>query len=195
MTAVAVSMRDLRIEDPIKFRRRYEAWYANYFDYDWWDCVVDNFKEEMGPLGLSVDDVYFSLAYCQSDYASIKGRLDLHKWLTTAGYGESHLALTLDAKEYGAYWKVTTSGRGYSSDLNYINYEPGNTYPTGVFSDLPQDAWDELVREQYESEDWDKLAAEWVREQCRDLYSRLRDEYEYPSSEESFIGWSESNEI
>ena len=189
-----MSLRDMQIKNPKEFARRYQEWVANAFEYDWWDSVEADFKEDMTPLGLYVDTINFSLGYCQSDFASVTGTLDMHKWMQMVGYGESHLALTTDAKEYGAYWRCcqTHHGRAYSADLRY---EPGNTRPSGIFSDLPQEAWDELVLEQFESEDWDRLATEWVRERCEELYRRLCAEYEYLTSEEQFIEQGEECEI
>lgn len=189
-----MSLRDMQIKNPKEFARRYNDWVANSFEYDWWDSVEADFKEDMKPLGLDVSSIHFCLSYGQGDYASVTGTLDMHRWMQAAGYGESHLALTTDAKEYGAYWRCcqTHHGRAYSADLRY---EPGNTRPSGIFSDLPQEAWDELVLEQFESEDWDRLATEWVRERCEELYRLLRDEYEYLTSEEQFIEQGEECEI
>lgn len=192
---VTMSLQDMRTKDPKEFQRRYYEWASAGCDhYDWWESTEEFFREDMAPLGLTVDKIHFSLSYGQGDYASVDGTLDMHLWMQAAGYGESHLALCLDAKEYAGYWRVSASHRGMVSVAD-IRYEPGNTRPSGIFSDLPQDAWDALVLEQYESEDWDKLATEWVRERCEELYRLLRDEYEYLTSEEAFIEWSKDNEI
>ena len=189
-----MSLRDMQTKNPKEFQRRYNKWLETQCLHDWWDTVDADFKEDVKPLGLYVDTIHFSLGYCQGDYASVTGTLDMHKWLQMAGYGESHLALTTDAKEYGAYWRCsqTHHGRAYVDDLRY---ESGNTRPSGIFSDLPQQAWDELVLEQYESEDWDRLATYWLREQCDTLYRRLREEHEYLTSEEQFIEHGEECEV
>ena len=188
-----MTLRELRTADPKAFQRKYEKWHEHALDSEWWDSVYEVFTEDMEPLGLRVDKIFFSLAYSQGAYAAVTGRLDMHKWMLAAGYGESHLALCLDAKEYGGYWSV--SSRSSNIALGDANYEPGNTYPAGIFSELPQGAWDELVRVQYESEDWGALATAWVRAKCEELYRMLRDEYEYLTSEDSFIEWSEANEV
>jgi len=44
-----------------------------------------------------------------------------------------------------------------------------------------------VVREQYEAIDLEKELDDWVRDQCRDLYRTLQEEYEDLTSEAQFI--------
>jgi len=64
-----------------------------------------------------------------------------------------------------------------------------------VFQNLEQDAWDELIEEQYYAASLEDELQSYVDEVCKDLYSRLRDEYEHLTSEESFIESCECNDI
>jgi hypothetical protein len=185
-----MTLREMRTADPREFQRRYEAWYTNHLDYDWWDCALADFRERMAPLGFDVENIHFSLGYCQSDYAVATGRLNTATWMRSTPYAETHLPLLLDFEEYGAYLKVSSNSGVQCS----LDYEPGNTSPTGVFADLPHAAWDELVSTQFAAEDWEELATEWVKEQCSELYDQLQEEYEYLTSEDEFIEWSEAND-
>lgn len=189
-----LTAKELKERSPSQFEREYWEWVSNSFSYDWWDGVYDCFVADCEPMGITVDPgrIYFSLSYSQGDYASFEGCIDLGKWMDHQGYSEKYLALRLDAEEFGAYGHIRGQQNGTYVDLDYY---PGQTSPTGVFSDLPQEAWDELVEEQFKAEEWDDHMSEQVRSLADDLYRRLQQEYEYLSSEEQFIESCECNDV
>ena len=189
-----LTAKELKERFPSQFEREYWRWVRDGFHYDWWDAEYDCFVADCEPMGITVDPerIYFSLSYSQGDYASFEGRIDMAKWMDHQGYSEKYLALRLDAEEFGAYGYIRARQNGTYVDLDYY---PGQTSPTGVFSDLPQEAWDELVEEQIKAEDWEEHMSEQVRSLADDLYRRLQEEYEYLSSEEQFIESCECNDV
>jgi hypothetical protein len=182
-----MTLAELRTAEPREFEKRYWKWVEHQCQYKWWTEVYERFVEEVKAEGFEMDIARtgFSLSYSQGDHAAIAGTLDMVAFMRSAGYEETHLALVLEMQEWGAYAKVGATHRGgVSVDIRYY---PGNTTPTGVFADLPQEAWEELTAEQWEAEDWDKLVREWVKGKNQELYQQLDNEYEYLTSEEQFI--------
>jgi hypothetical protein len=185
-----MDINELRGKHPDLFDREYQKWAAHDMGYDWWDGVYDQLRLECEPKGVHIDleRTYFQLSYSQGDHAEIGGFIDFAAWMEANGYDKQYQPLYLDAKEYGANMTI---GRRWVS----MDYAPGDTYPQGVFSDLPEDAWDELVEEQYKAEDWENLLDETVKDLNHDLYKRLVEEYEYLTSEESFVEYCIANDV
>jgi hypothetical protein len=197
MATIQVDVRRLQAEFPKEFERAYWEWAEAELNYDWWDCVVDGFIEDMKAKGVRIayssgkpptPNVYFSLSYSQGDYASFEGTVTLHEWFAAVGMAETYPMLAASLKEYGAWARISSHNRGgaYVSD---IDYAPDDTAPPkdSMFSDTDPEIWEEVVLAQYEAAGIEKALDDWVQEQCQDLYIALRDEYEYLSSEEQFI--------
>lgn len=197
MATIQVDVRRLQDEFPTEFERAYQKWVEAELYYDWWDCVVDGFIEDMKAKGVHIGYrsgkhttpcVYFSLGYCQGDYASFEGSVTLHEWFAAVGLAETYPMLAASLKEYGAWARISSHNRGWAYVAD-IDYEPDDTAPPkdGMFSDMDPEIWEEVVREQYEAIDLEKELNDWVRDQCQDLYRTLQEEYEYLTSEEQFI--------
>jgi hypothetical protein len=108
-------------------------------------------------------------------------------------YIERYLALYLACKQDGSYMTLRTNNRGFYMHTNIVDhlYE---TAPEGVFSMLDEDAWTELVIDQ-----WDRAGLEdEMKSTCerfmQDMYDKLRDEYENLTSEDAFIESCEFND-
>lgn len=187
-----MNVNQLKETDPRRFEKEYQKWMSNALDYEWWDFVYEQFQEDCQAHGFDVDlnRTYFSLGYCQSDHASFEAVIDFSAWMTKHGYDQKYLALWLDVQEYG---DNVASYRGNRAWVNF-DYRPGYCNPSGVFSDLPVEAWDALCEEQWAAEDWEKLLLETCRELEDDLYRRLRDEYEHLTSEDAFVDSCMANE-
>ena len=180
-----MSLVEMRTTNPKEFQRRYSEWAQSQLEYEWWDGVEEGLKSDLAPLGFDVSSLYFAISYSQSDYAALIGSIRLADWARAQGYDDRYLALILDWDSYGAC--ATVRNRTRSGALISIDYDPGNCTPSGVFKDLPQDAWDELVCEQWDAEDWEELVGEWVKGRNAAAYRQLVEEYEYLTSEEQFI--------
>lgn len=49
-------------------------------NYNWWDGVFDNFREQFKEIGIDNADFEFSLSYAQGDYAKLtEGEIDMEK--------------------------------------------------------------------------------------------------------------------
>jgi coenzyme F420-reducing hydrogenase alpha subunit len=77
---------------------------------------------------------------------------------------------------------------------NYCMY--GNqTAPSGVFANLDQLAWEELIDEQEREADLATAVVEFCKELAAELYKDLEAEYEHLTSKESFIESCDCNEV
>ena len=185
-----LTAKELKERDPQRFESEYWKWSENAAHDDWWEGVYEGFQLDNDPKGVHIDlsKTYFSLGYCQSDHAQIGGYIDFAEWMQAHGYDTKYLALYLDAKDYGANADI---GRSWVS----LEYIPGNVAPRGVFSDLPEEAWDEMVTEQRDAEDWEDLMYETVKDLNNELYTQLVQEYEYLTSEDMFVEDCEANDV
>jgi hypothetical protein len=177
----------------------YLKWTEYAVDYDWWDYMEERLKENTAIDGVRVERIEFRLSYSQGDYATFTGSIDVAMWMEANTYGgqtyaERFPALYLAAQDYGDDAKVTT-WRECNARINYDGQLVGNTYPSGIFSALEQDAWDELVEEQYDSAGLEQALQDYVDDISQELYTDLRDEYEHLTSEESFIESCECNDV
>ena len=190
-----VTVKELQAHHPKRFQKEYSKWAEYAPDHDWWEYVEEGFKEDVRPFGVTIgpNDMHFSLGYSQSDYAAFTGRIDIADYMQAKGWDVEYPALYLAVKDCGDY--ATVSDRRSSARVNYNGACIGNTYPAGVFKNLEQDAWDELIEEQYYAAGLEDELQSYVDEVCNDLYKRLRDEYEHLTSEEAFIESCECNEI
>lgn len=201
MTTVDIDT--LKRDYPSEFQREYETWVQSAFCYEWWDCVYYDFVEDMAEFGVEVaherrngrsagHQIYFSLGYCQSDYAAFDANVRMHTWAKAMKLDEQYPALVVDLEEYGATARISSSHRNSYSYVASYDYAPGNTTPAGIFSGLAPEAWDTLVEEQFAACDIERLMNEWAATQCQNLYKQLQDEYEYLSSEDQFVEWAKS---
>jgi hypothetical protein len=161
--------------------------------------MQDRLKENTAIDGVRVERIEFRLSYSQGDYATFTGSIDVAMWMEANKYGEQTYAeqfpaLYLAAQDYGDDAKVTT-WRQSNARVNYDGQLVGNTYPSGIFSALDQDAWDELIEEQYDMAGLEQALQDYVDNISAELYTDLRDEYEHLTSEESFIESCECNDI
>ena len=157
-------------------------------------------KERLAPAGVRVDKLWFSLSYSQGDYATFEGHIMVWEWMeaTMDGdqtYADKYPALHLALADYGEDATVTTYNRSGGARVNLDGNVVGNTYPTGIFAGLDQEAWDELVEAQFYEAGLEQALQDYVDDISRQLYRDLRDEYEHLTSEESFIESCECNDI
>ena len=194
-----VTAQELKAQDPKRFEREYYKWLGYAHDYDWWDCIEDDFKIVMGVPGVRVDRIFFSLSYSQGDYAGFSGRIDVARWMANVKhskdetYAEAFPALYIAVVQDGTYAVVSESHRNrccvdYCTSIEY-------TDPEGVFQFLEDGAWHELLRQQEADSDLEAELVEWVNNKAHDLYRQLRDEYESISSEAAFIESCDCNEV
>jgi len=189
-----VTAKELKELDPKRFQKEYFSW-VEYAVYDEWaDWIKEDFVSQMQVQGINVDKFTWNISYSQSDGAAFDGHVVIYEWMeANPQYIERYLALYLACKQDGSYMTLRTNNRGFYMHTNIVDhlYE---TAPEGVFSMLDEDAWTELVIDQ-----WDRAGLEdEMKSTCerfmQDMYDKLRDEYENLTSEDAFIESCEFND-
>lgn len=200
MPTKEVSAKELQTIDPKRFEREYWEWVSNH----WWEGggIIDWFVAEQttkGILSIDPNDVSFSVSYSQGDGAAFDARVDVLAFMRLKGYDNTHMPLYLDMDGYGSFTRVKRGGwrDNYISRDVDIDYGPGNCLPAGIFSDMPQEAWDRLLEEQWAEMDSTlcREIYEYAKDAAGELYRALESDYEACTSEEEFIGSCECNEV
>lgn len=196
-----ITAKELLAQDSKRFQKEYSSWCEHALDYDWWDFIEECFKNDVAPEGVTVERIYFSLAYSQGDYASFEGQINVAEWMESnkdgdQTYAEKYPALYLAVMDYGEYASVSDrTSRGGWPRVNFDGTCVGNTEPAGIFVGLENEDWDELVCEQHDAADLEKELQSTVEAMCRKLYRDLQDECEHLMSEQSFIESCEANDV
>jgi len=195
-----LTAQQLKELDPKRFEQEHHDWqeYGALWD-DWFDSIEQNFTDEMAAHGVQVDRIAFSGFYSQGSYASFDGKVVVHKWMATEiydggqTYAEAFPALYLAAEQYGSAMLMTTTHRGNTN----FHFDAGldDTTPTGIFQHLDEDAWRELVEQQDDASNLESNIRWFIESKNNELFKQLQDEYEDLTSEESFIGSCECNEV
>lgn len=172
---------------------------------DWHDYVIDEFKEEMKEkFGFEVDDVRYSGFYSQGDGASFTGEaIDKALFLKNA-LGVTSSSDVFDNEEDSEEDEL----RSLIGDLRNIGFDNrerlkaddlyfnvrrqhGSRYvhENTIDGDVDADEWDLDDDDERDFDgfvqDLERKTTEWAREQSRDLYRRLEDEYEAQTSDEA----------
>jgi hypothetical protein len=178
----------LKEKDP----KRYEQELCNHYpDHDWWDFIESDFTEQVAPMGVRVDSIYFEDHYGWT--AGFEGRLTISPWMQSQKLDEKWYPLWVAFEQDGGYVRVIELfRRNYKLDWND---DITCTTPEGVFSDMDQQDWEDMLQEQLEQSGIYSLIEEWITDQGHELATRLRDAYEYETSEENFLDMCEANEI
>ena len=51
--------KELKERDPKRFAKEYWKWTGYATEWEWWDFIYDNFKEDCALKGVRVDDINF----------------------------------------------------------------------------------------------------------------------------------------
>jgi len=188
-----MNVTELKERDPKRFEKEYWSWAEHTPDYDWWDCIEENFIDGCAALCVQVDGIAFSGFYSQGDGAAFTGRVYVHKWMAHKGFDVTHPAAYLACKDDGSYVRLET-GRNNNMRANLEEYA-NQTAPSGIFAGLEQTAWEELVDEQIGALNIEDEVLSFCEGLAHKLYTDLRDEYEHLTSEETFIEHCECNEV
>lgn len=199
-----ITAKELKEQDPTRFEHEYHEWCVDNPCYDWWDWTYDDFKERMKARGAAVDDIEFSVGYCQSDYASWDGTVSLRLWLETSDahkddprtfvlcelLRDGALSASACVSHSGAHCKVPR----VSLDA-WWDSEPGDQVRSGPLAGADVDGLVQSICDNAYVEELERDIQEWAESMAGDLYRALRDELEYLTSEESFIEECEANDV
>ena len=190
-----ITPEELRSQHPKRFAKEYEAWQEHAIYDDWADWIKEDFVSQMQVQGINVDRFTWCISYSQGDGAAFEGRVFVYQWMeANPQYIERYPALYLACKADGSYAKIRNANRGFYMYCN-INESLYETYPEGVFAMLDEDAWHELINEQWDSAGLEEEIKSTCERFMQDFYDRLRDEYENITSEDAFVESCECNEI
>lgn len=158
-------------------------------NFDWWDFIYENFKEYNDEY-FGIDKIYFSGFWSQGDgamfeYNSISDRL---KDIFIDG---------LDLSPMRKGWlrnNASVSGKGVQRGLYY--HEKSCSHSIYWEVDNGDLYWDRPLYQWIESfaNDFENFIEELYVNLCADLYSTLKKEYTYLTSDESILEALECNE-
>jgi len=190
-----VTATELKALDPKRFEKEYYAWQEYAYHDDWADYIKEDFESQMRVYGIKVDRFTWDIGYSQSDGAAFDGHVSVYQWMeANPQYIERYPALYLACKTDGSYITFRTNNRGMYMHTNVTEYLY-ETQPEGVFKMLDEEAWVELVTEQWGSAGLEEEIKSTCERFMSDMYDRLRDEYENITSEDAFVESCECNGI
>lgn len=185
-----LNIRELKEKCPDRFLSEWGE-YSQSLGDDWWEYIWECFVEDCTKLGIEVTghpafDLYrYYVAFdCQIPVSKLMEQSDAH---------EKYYPLYLAVKVDRSYVGIRHVNRGHiSTDTrDEVHAVP----PQGVFADMPEDDWVEMLDEMWAAFDPEAEAREWVRDLGHDLLKALEKEYECLTSEEQFIEMCEANEV
>jgi hypothetical protein len=182
---------ELKERYPRKFEKEHEDWINQLWD-DWWDYVWEGFKEDMQAKGMSeLEGPQFDL---YRRYAMFSGTLKLSTIMEETGAHEKYYPLYLAVVQARDYVRCHPKSRSDTLGVAVSSYSFSSN-PEGVFSDMDDDDWQDLVGDLWKQCDPESLALEYCNDLCHDLLKRLDDAYGWETSEENFIEMCETNEV
>lgn len=186
----SLTVRELQEQDPRQFEKEYCKWCEHAVDYDWWVEIKEMYAEKYEPLGVRIDNIYFNLWRTE---VAFEGRVELIDVMRHYGLDKEFMALAMAVEVDGSYISVYTHREAYMrlSVQEQLSYSE----PCGIFADLPTDAWQEMVDEEWGRADLEAATKEWCEEIASEIGKALEAEYEYLTSIDMFIESCEFNEI
>ena len=179
---------------PERFEKEYYKWMEFALDYEWYDYLYTQFKADCLPKGVRVDYIHYSGFGNQGDGATFDCHVDIPTYMELQGLHETYPALYLAVIDDGSRIGVRRNLRGNMEIYNYHVYA-NQTAPSGVFENLDQQAWEELIDAQEREADLDDAVLKLCRGLAAELYKDLEAEYEYLTSKKSFIESCDCNEV
>jgi hypothetical protein len=167
--------------------------YINVECNGWWETVFDLFKQDMAAIGIHVENIYFSGFELQGEGACFEGYVeDWEKFLYSAGYTDPVLIdhannyWDFRAEHSERYYHVYTVNFFYHLPMPWNRDE--KNYFIRAYSPYEDEfrnrAWFQIFV-QYLSHDFPEEFTETFRSHMRDLYRRLKAEYNYLISDEA----------
>jgi len=198
------------LSDSAKAKAR--DWYIEGMDYEWWEGVYESVKEDGYELGFCVDDIRFSGFCSQGDGASWLGQVDVRQWLEkhcADSIGVSAWCALIQEDVVSKHIQVTQNSNHYShhETMGFANVEDHTDEftddwqmeLTSIFKGMEvQHLFDIIVTDDtcpYKSvDDITTAIAISAKDYAKDIYHRLREEYEYLCSEEMMMDHFEAND-
>jgi hypothetical protein len=192
-------------------QQKAREWYIEGMDYEWWEGTYEMAKEDGKEKGFYIDKIYFSGFCSQGDGASWTGQVDVRQFLETHYEDSIGLSAWCQLVQEGIvskFSKVEANNAHYchESTMNFSDVwdEVGieDTEPLllpSIFKGMSiENVFDIIATDSSCTlKDVDAITqaiTESGKDYARDIYQRLREEYEYLCSEEMMIDHFECND-
>jgi hypothetical protein len=180
-------------------------WYIEGMDYNWWDSVYEMAIEDGKEKGFYIDKIYFSGFYSQGDGASWIGQVDVRQWLEENcedSIGLSAWCALIQEDVVDKFSKVVANNSHYchESTMQFGDVEDHtDEFVDDWQMELPSIFKGMEVQHLFDIIDTDpnctlkstegitQAITESGRDYAKDIYARLREEYEYLCSEEMML--------
>lgn len=165
--------------------------YINVENENWWEWIEDKFKERMQKIGVRVERIYFSGFYSQGDGACFTGSLvEVDRYLDLCHTWKYPMLRKLLEANGKLYVSCSKSGRYYHEysthfDVSCDTFADVIECFTNSYKEIIAAQDIELFKELEVFED--TLKRQW-RKYMSELYSELKKEYEYLTSDD--MVWS-----
>lgn len=170
-------------------------------EHDWWEFVYENFTERMKQVGIHVDNMMFSGFWSQGDGACFEGCVDDPDLFVLKHDLDEQYPYVYKTLEHDGTLNVVSchSGNYYHAHSTTISvevddfdcllgYDTDTQIQGAVIDVLDEKLYDELT-------DFEQSCAEIFRDYMHELYTTLRKEYEYLTSDEAVIEAIKANEL
>lgn len=182
-------------------QQRARDWYIQGMDYEWWDCVYDMCIEDGYEKGFVIDAINFSGFYSQGDGARWIGQVDVRQWLETHAQDSIGISAWCQLIQEGVVEKHVVV-RSFSSNYCHEHtMDVGEVLDEGYVEDDEVMEGDTIfkgmtIANLYDiiatdpdctyktTQDISKAIEESAKAYAKEIYKRLRGEYDYLCSEE-----------
>lgn len=174
--------------------------YINVHWEDWYEGVEEQVKEELAEIGFDMTKMYFSGFWSQGDGACFEGTMsDWGKFCAgVPTFVEAFPFLSEYLKEQGASYGVVHRGHYYHENCTTHDYTSELEYDLEQFDETdPEGQMRIALCKKVLSEECDvyEWLEEFFKDKMRDLYKRLKQEYDYLTSDDAVWESIEANDL
>jgi hypothetical protein len=193
-------------------QQKAREWYIEGMDYEWWEGTYEMIIEDGKEKGFYIDKIFFSGFYSQGDGASWTGQVDVRQWIEVNeddSIGLSAWCQLIQEDVVSKHVKVVANNSHYChestmqfSDVQDDTYDVNDEHEMvlpSIFKGMQvQHLFDIIATDpdcRYKGvDDITKAITESGKDYAKDIYQRLREEYEYLCSEEMMIDHFDCND-
>jgi hypothetical protein len=193
-------------------QQKAREWYIEGMDYEWWEGVYEMAIKDGYEKGFCIDKIYFSGFHSQGDGASWTGQVDVRQWLEenlSDSIGVSAWCHLVQEDVISKHLKVVANNSHYCHESTMQVGEvmdDSETFDDDYTLKLPSIFKGMDIRTVFDliesdsncaiktTEGIEQAILESVRDYAKDIYQRLKEEYEYLCSEEMMLDHFDAND-
>lgn len=191
-----MNIHELKLKHPRQFDAEYYKWLAHEPSHCWWDTAYEEAKTDALPLGFRVDDIEFSGFYSQGDGAAWSGIVDIPKFIEVNNLQEKpDWFLLYELVRIGCVYRrmeIYTSGRMQMCSSGFADMCDDDYI---VDSGVLMGATIGTLLEGVILWEMEGVMLDAAKDYASGIYNALMQEYDYLTSEESFVDYCEANEM